>query len=797
MSFTNAQLAQKISNLIDYWSSFVQEYDNWLGGTVDGGPGSDGKYPLTNWAGVETLVDSPAKLADNVSGYVGLASASEAAAAASAAAAATSESNASTSAATATAQAVLADADRVAAEAAEANATSAQNTSVVQANLATDRAGYAQEWANKAVDSLVSVAAGGDNVDDYSAMHHATKGAASAAAALASETAAAASAAAAATFDPALYAALADDETITGQWKFLNTGVSSWLKLQKGGASNTVGLDFINESGVRRLTNYLSNAQDFYMDWYNSSGVWQGSAFVIDTDTGNITMGAALSVTGAVTGSNLNVSNWDTAYGWGDHAGLYSLAAHNHAGVYEPADATILKDADIGVTVAAFSHNHSGVYEPVDASIIKANTLTQEDGYVLLNRNNASNVVLHVTQAGAGPVAQFGGGVIGGTPTSDVVKINQGNVEINGDGELLTLKNDNHTSSDNLLNSWIRWKDSAGTDMAWLGFGSNSNNDLGIYHSESGKNIRMGTVGAGDVLMLLGATGALEITGSSYKTNPTGLRLGQYTATLGYIQAPASGSVAIWNDGTGEVARFDDDSTVHIPAGALNLGVYGTTQGGVLNLHGTTINKTATIKCTSGNLHIDSETGASTYINYYEGSSVYMGHGGSTWDARVHSAGLYVQGTDTNPGALVSALSSNMLHIDGKEAIDGNDTYMRLNQNTDFSSGVYTPGALRVDGSLKLNADCTLSRQGSSQCRVQTSYGYTEIGPNNTSWAHFNTDRANFYFNKGAHFAGQPKYYALGAMYYNGASTYASGKVTYSTSAATGGSSGDIWYQYT
>lgn len=34
---------------------------------------------------------------------------------------------------------------------------------------------YAEEWANKAEDSLISTDAGGDNVDDYSAMHHAQK----------------------------------------------------------------------------------------------------------------------------------------------------------------------------------------------------------------------------------------------------------------------------------------------------------------------------------------------------------------------------------------------------------------------------------------------------------------------------------------------------------------------------------------------------------------------------------------------------------------------------------------------
>jgi hypothetical protein len=41
------------------------------------------------------------------------------------------------------------------------------------------------------------------------------------------------------------------------------------------------------------------------------------------------------------------------------HAGVYADAAHTHTGVYEPADNTILKDADIGVTVAAQNHTHA------------------------------------------------------------------------------------------------------------------------------------------------------------------------------------------------------------------------------------------------------------------------------------------------------------------------------------------------------------------------------------------------------------------------------------------------------
>ena len=43
-----------------------------------------------------------------------------------------------------------------------------------------------------------------------------------------------------------------------------------------------------------------------------------------------------------------------------------------------------------------------------------------------------------------------------------------------------------------------------------------------------------------------------------------------------------------------------------------------------------------------------------------------------------------------------------MLHLDPKEAIDGNDTWLRLNQNSDFASGVYTPGAVRANGGFNV-----------------------------------------------------------------------------------------------
>lgn len=50
-------------------------------------------------------------------------------------------------------------------------------TSSDKANEASNSANYAAEWANKNIDSLISTAAGGDGVDDYSAKHWAAKAA--------------------------------------------------------------------------------------------------------------------------------------------------------------------------------------------------------------------------------------------------------------------------------------------------------------------------------------------------------------------------------------------------------------------------------------------------------------------------------------------------------------------------------------------------------------------------------------------------------------------------------------------
>ena len=72
---------------------------------------------------------------------------------------------------------------------AAAAATSATNAATSETNAANSKT-YASEWANKAEDSLVSTAAGGDGVDDYSSKHFANKASASKTAAETAKTAA-------------------------------------------------------------------------------------------------------------------------------------------------------------------------------------------------------------------------------------------------------------------------------------------------------------------------------------------------------------------------------------------------------------------------------------------------------------------------------------------------------------------------------------------------------------------------------------------------------------------------------
>jgi len=113
-------------------------------------------------------------------------------AATSASAAATSESNAATSASTASTAASTATTQAGNAATSETNADADATAAAASAAAALGDAAAAEDWAIQPEDSLVPAASGGNEVDEYSALHWAAKAATSASAADASATAASA-----------------------------------------------------------------------------------------------------------------------------------------------------------------------------------------------------------------------------------------------------------------------------------------------------------------------------------------------------------------------------------------------------------------------------------------------------------------------------------------------------------------------------------------------------------------------------------------------------------------------------
>lgn len=107
--------------------------------------------------------------------------ASAAAASASQTAASTSETNAAASASSASISATNAGTSETNAAASAAAASSSASSASTSATNSSNSALYSQEWAVKAEDVLVSAAAGGNEIDEYSSLHYAAKSAASAA----------------------------------------------------------------------------------------------------------------------------------------------------------------------------------------------------------------------------------------------------------------------------------------------------------------------------------------------------------------------------------------------------------------------------------------------------------------------------------------------------------------------------------------------------------------------------------------------------------------------------------------
>jgi len=78
------------------------------------------------------------------------------------------------------------------------------------------------------------------------------------------------------------------------------------------------------------------------------------------------------------------------------------------------------------------------------------------------------------------------------------------------------------------------------------------------------------------------------------------------------------------------------------------------------------------------------------------------------------------------------SFGNNYFYDDGEEVIRASDEWLRLNQDGDFTSGVYTPGLIRADGGFQIDGTTAIN----SNNRYHYSYysgGYSKFGSVNTS----------------------------------------------------------------
>ena len=134
-------------------------------------------------------------------------------------------------------------------------------------------------------------------------------------------------------------------------------------------------------------------------------------------------------------------------------------------------------------------------------------------------------------------------------------------------------------------------------------------------------------------------------------------------------------------------------------------------------------------------------------INY--GSNIFSM---AAWDAQID---FFSQGGTTSrnivfkPSNAGTATERLTIHGDNGAVIASSQIRAPIYYDTD-NTGFYTnPAGTSKMSAIQLGADASPTLTGdANQLKIQTTGGYVSIGPDNSSWMHFSTDRNSFYFNR-------------------------------------------------
>jgi hypothetical protein len=116
----------------------------------------------------------------------------------------------------------------------------------------------------------------------------------------------------------------------------LSNGVTITFNAVTGGIANeTIGFAVLPKSDIRAQDGTASSPVYTFIN-STSTGLYRPSGSngvgitVSGTERGRFTT-IGLDVTGIITATNGNSTNWNDAFGWGNHVGLYSLLNHTHS----------------------------------------------------------------------------------------------------------------------------------------------------------------------------------------------------------------------------------------------------------------------------------------------------------------------------------------------------------------------------------------------------------------------------------------------------------------------------------